>query len=75
MDNDDCDDSEGEIGGFKDNYHGQIKKSMLCAQHPQKKDACQVRGNVFHLQDFERRPAHSFCLFICFHRVTVGGLL
>ena len=43
MDNDDCDDSEGEIGGFKDNYHGQITDSMLCARHPQEKDACQVR--------------------------------
>jgi len=41
MDNDDCDDSEGEIGGFKDNYHGQITDSMLCARHPQEKDACQ----------------------------------
>lgn len=41
MDNDDCDDSEGEIGGFKDNYHGQITDSMLCARHPEEKDACQ----------------------------------
>lgn len=54
MDNDDCDDSEGEIGGFKDNYHGQITDSMLCARHPQEKDACQVRRNTFNLQDFSK---------------------
>jgi len=36
-----CDDSEGVIDGDRDNYHGQITSSMLCAEHPKRKDACQ----------------------------------
>ncbi|EJK47790.1 hypothetical protein THAOC_33472 [Thalassiosira oceanica] len=39
--NNECDDSEGVIDGEKDNYHGQITSSMLCAEHPKRKDACQ----------------------------------
>ena len=39
--NSECDDSEGVIDGDRDNYHGQITSSMLCAEHPKRKDACQ----------------------------------
>jgi len=41
IDNEECDDSEGVIDGDRDNYHGQITSSMLCAEHPKRKDACQ----------------------------------
>lgn len=39
--NQECDDSEGLVDGWEDNYHGQITSSMLCAEHPTEKDACQ----------------------------------
>jgi len=39
--NQDCDDSEGMVDGWEDNYNGQITSSMLCAEHPKEKDACQ----------------------------------
>jgi len=39
--NKECDDSEGEIDGSEDSYKGEITSSMLCAEHPKRKDACQ----------------------------------
>jgi len=39
--NNECDDSEGVIDGERDSYNGQITSSMLCAEHPKRKDACQ----------------------------------
>merc|ERR1712232_1422399 len=39
--NKECDDSEGVIDGERDSYNGQITSSMLCAEHPKRKDACQ----------------------------------
>ena len=39
--NDDCDSSSGTIGGYSDNYNGQISKNMICAKEANK-DACQV---------------------------------
>jgi len=39
--NKECDDSEGVIDGEEDSYKGQITSSMLCAEHPKRKDACQ----------------------------------
>ena len=39
--NKECDDSEGVIDGNRDSYNGQITSSMLCAEHPRRKDACQ----------------------------------
>jgi trypsin len=39
--NNDCDDSSGTIGGYSDNYHGQITQNMLCAKSNQPKDSCQ----------------------------------
>jgi trypsin len=38
--NDDCDDSSGTIGGYSDNYNGQISKNMICTKELNK-DACQ----------------------------------
>ncbi|KAL7524812.1 hypothetical protein ACHAXR_000725, partial [Thalassiosira sp. AJA248-18] len=40
MDNDDCDDSSGNINGYSDNYHGQITQNMLCAK-ANRQDSCQ----------------------------------
>ncbi|EJK64760.1 hypothetical protein THAOC_14473, partial [Thalassiosira oceanica] len=39
--NNECDDSEGVIDGDRENYNGQITSSMLCAEHPKRKDSCQ----------------------------------
>lgn len=40
--NSDCDKSSGSVGGYSDNYNGQIKDSMLCARiEGGGKDACQ----------------------------------
>merc|ERR1719393_1205829 len=39
--NKECDNSKGKIDGEKDSYKGQITSSMLCAEHPKRKDACQ----------------------------------
>jgi len=39
--NEECDNSKGKIDGEKDSYKGQITSSMLCAEHPKRKDACQ----------------------------------
>eukprot|EP01083_Nonionella_stella_P180464 643667_1 len=38
--NDECDDSSGTVGGYQDNYHGQITDRMICAKATGK-DACQ----------------------------------
>lgn len=38
--NSQCDDSEGNIGGWNENYHGQISDKMLCAKD-NGQDACQ----------------------------------
>jgi len=40
--NDQCDDSSGTIGGYRDNYNGQITDNMLCAHvNGGGRDACQ----------------------------------
>lgn len=38
--NQECDDSEGTIGGWSENYHGQITENMLCARD-NGEDSCQ----------------------------------
>jgi len=38
--NEECDASEGMIGNYPDNYHGQITENMLCAKRNMQ-DACQ----------------------------------
>jgi len=38
--NGDCDDSKGNVGGYSDNYNGQITQNMLCAK-ANKQDSCQ----------------------------------
>lgn len=38
--NEECDDSEGRIDGYDDNYHNQISENMLCAKRNQR-DSCQ----------------------------------
>mmetsp|Transcript_5285 Transcript_5285/g.9706 ORF Transcript_5285/g.9706 Transcript_5285/m.9706 type:complete len:441 (-) Transcript_5285:67-1389(-) len=50
--NRDCDDSKGNIGGYSENYNGQITQNMLCAK-ANRKDSCQgdsggplVKGNT-----------------------------
>ena len=40
MDNDECDESEGEIDGYEDNYNDKITDNMLCAK-ARKQDSCQ----------------------------------
>ncbi|KAL9189024.1 hypothetical protein ACHAXT_011514 [Thalassiosira profunda] len=39
--NEECDASEGFIGGEPDNYHEQITSNMLCAESSRAQDACQ----------------------------------
>jgi len=42
MSNGDCDDSDGYVGGSRDDYHGQITPNMLCADDvANREDACQ----------------------------------
>ena len=38
--NQECDDSEGSIGGWNENYHNQITENMLCAKD-NGEDSCQ----------------------------------
>merc|ERR1712037_680893 len=38
--NQECAKSRGEVDGSKDDYHGQITSSMLCATHPKRMDSC-----------------------------------
>lgn len=38
--NGDCDDSKGNVGGYSDNYNGQITQNMMCAK-ANKQDSCQ----------------------------------
>jgi len=38
--NQDCALSRGKIDGSRDDYHGQITSSMICATHPKRKDSC-----------------------------------
>jgi len=41
LSNEECDDSEGMVGGWQDSYNGQISSNMICAESEEQKDACQ----------------------------------